>query len=232
MNKTLKEENTYPSTSASPYGIELEIAGKPVKIAYEEKTGLLITESGKKLLEVTSKEATKTQKITIAEHAVAVRFKAPSGGLRLIPNEGIAVSVDGVPVQGSLADPTEQMKIYAFALYTLGGTVLFTLLYPLLTGDAVPSADMMMAGITGVGLIALGIYSSKIPRLSMGIGAALGCLMSASYSFSMIAAASESGDVQISWIMIVGLGGSTIFLLQGLALALRMRRNPALLVPT
>ena len=130
--------------------------------------------------------------------------------LSIVPNEGLAVKVDGKPVEGSLADPAHQIEMASYAFYTLSVPFFWGVALAIITGDGEATTDIVVNLLIASLLVVLGINVKKMPRLSISIGSFIGSLALLGM-MSMIGTEQQPGF--FAWLFI---GGSTLVLWQSL----------------
>ncbi|MSR86657.1 hypothetical protein EXS70_00580 [Candidatus Peribacteria bacterium] len=236
----------YPSVSAGPAKVEIEIERKSVKIEYSEKDGLCVIEGNKKIFEVQAKprsfrlttfqddETRFMQEITVHGHKLRFRFQdsssVPLVGMFFLWLAGLQVWVDDRPVQGTCGDPDTQITIASYGLYTLSGSLILRLLSAIATQDPTPSDGAMVIALAVAGGLAfLGSQTKKRPILATSLGLIYGFIATSSVVMQIIGrvltenAQASSVFPLLIWGCIPA--GATLALFRGFLGVLKLRKT-------
>ena len=173
------------------------------------------------LRKLTKEETKESSEFEINGHKLQVRYNASSSliGLALWWNTGLAVSIDEKPLQGTVADPLEKIKIASIGFIVYGVMSLFNIIIQ-------PSDDAKILAILLLIIFAICYFiCTKYPIITTLIGSLWGISDSILFIFNSLAQ-SYAGEGSLTlwfifWLLIRI--GVTLALIQGLISGIKLR---------
>ena len=164
----------------------------------------------------------KLQRIEANGHTLAVQWKdAPNIVLvnLLWWNTGLRILVDGKPVEGTVDDPAEKMKLASYALYFFAGVYFLSV--------ALRPDYVALAAGGGVVALLLGVLTKKAPLLTTSLGSLFGIYEVVMYckNYGPVALETTGSSMGFYWFLFwVSLRtGATIVLVQGFIAGWKLR---------
>jgi hypothetical protein len=146
----------------------LEINGEEVTIELKDKA-IYISKGNEIIQEISKNEFGKVTVIDVAGHKLNIRYKEPPELIgMLFWNLGFSISVDGKPVEKTLDDPQQRIKISSYAFFLFAATSSIAVFV-----YANPDAKFV-AIILLLIFVAFGFLTKKIPIFTTALGSLYG----------------------------------------------------------
>jgi len=170
----------YPKISSKSDEFEFTIDNHHVKIKAEEDKAeerILVFVDSNLFTTLRNDKADVKDTIELFNHKVFIHYRVRSksnvvwDGLKdalLLVNEGLFITVDGKPLEDSIADPATRIKIASFGYYILAGLTLITIF-------SYAGHFAILIAIAAVA-ITCGLLTKKLPLLFLPLGVILGTL--------------------------------------------------------
>ena len=175
----------YPKITGKDNEFEFAIENHHIKIIAEEdkvEERVLVFVDNNLFTTLRNDKADIKDTVELFHHKVFIHYRVnsePNNVFRnalLFFNEGIFITVDGKPLEGSIADPTFRIKIASFGYYILAGLTIMSIIFSL-RGESIANPTITIFGILIAGVaIIFGLLTKKMPMLFLPLGIIFGTL--------------------------------------------------------
>lgn len=171
---------SYPKISSKGNEFEFTIGSNRVRIKAEEdkiEERVLVFVDNNLFATLRNDKADVKDTIELFNHKVFIHYRVRNksnvvwNGLKdalLLVNEGLFITIDGKPLEGSIADPAIRIKIASFGYYILAGLALMSI-------SVYKEMFVIILAIVGVA-ITFGLLTKKAPMLFLPLGVIWGIL--------------------------------------------------------
>jgi len=224
--------NSYPYPKINSKGNEFEftIDSHHIKIKAEDDKAeerVLVLVDNNLFSTLRNNEADVKDTIELFNHKVFIHYRLRSKSNAVwdafrdalfLVNEGLFITIDGKPLEDSIADPAIRIKTASFGYYILAGLMLMSIF----AYKEMPVVILAIVGIT----ITFGLLTKKVPMFFLPLGVIWGALelfgVFASMSNSSYKVPSGAGFLVLAFFILLRIGVVLNFVL-GIIAAIKIR---------